>query len=108
MRFAKCATRPGANRVLPRTTRRPRRLAKGTKGVDTDIVYRADEMAKAIGEERVILIAEGEKDVDNLRRLGIAATCNAHGADPTKRQKLRNGGGPQRAILRRRHCRAQR
>lgn len=54
--------------------------SKGTKGVDTKILYRADETAKAIAEGRIILVAEGEKDVDNLWRLGFAATCNAHGA----------------------------
>ncbi len=53
---------------------------KGTKGVDTGILYRIDEVAKAIAEGGIVCIAEGEKDVDNLWRLGFAATCNAHGA----------------------------
>jgi hypothetical protein len=53
---------------------------KGTAGVDTGILYRADQVAKAIGDGRVICVAEGEKDVDNLWRVGFAATCNAHGA----------------------------
>jgi AAA domain len=53
---------------------------KNTKGVDTKILYRADEVAKAVTEGRVILVAEGEKDCDNLWRLGFPATCNAHGA----------------------------
>ena len=62
--------------------------AKGTGGVDTSILYRADEVAKAMAAGRSICIVEGEKDADNLWRLGFAATCNAHGAhDPTKRQK---------------------
>ena len=56
---------------------------KGTKGVDTSILYHADEAAKAIAGGRVILVAEGEKDVDRLRALGFAATCNAHGASET-------------------------
>lgn len=61
---------------------------KGTKGVDTKIIYRADEIAKAIAEGRPVAVAEGEKDIDNLWALGIAATCNAHGAsEPGKRPK---------------------
>ena len=60
----------------------------GTKGVDTNIIYRADEVADAIKAGRGICIVEGEKDADNLWRLDIPATCNAHGAhDPTKKQK---------------------
>jgi len=51
--------------------------AKGTEGVDTKIVYRADEVAMAIENARVILCVEGEKDADNLWRFGIPATCNA-------------------------------
>jgi Protein of unknown function (DUF3631) len=60
----------------------------GTKGVDTKILYRADEVAKAIAEGRLIAFAEGEKDCDNLWAVGIAATCNAHGAsEPGRRPK---------------------
>src|SRR5262249_12215835 len=62
--------------------------AKGTKGVDTKILYRADEVKRASAEGRVIACVEGEKDVDNLWAIGIAATCNAHGAsEPDKRPK---------------------
>jgi putative DNA primase/helicase len=53
---------------------------KGTKGVDTKILYRIDEVAKAIAEGRIICCVEGEKDADNLWSIGTAATCNAHGA----------------------------
>ena len=61
---------------------------KGTEGVDTKIIYRADEVKKAIAEGRIIACAEGEKDADNLWGIGIAATCNAHGAsEPGKRAK---------------------
>ena len=61
---------------------------KGTKGVDTKIVYRLDEVRKAIAEGLVVAAVEGEKDADSLWRIGIAATCNAHGAsEPGKRPK---------------------
>ena len=67
---------------------------KGTKDksgkrlVDTSIIYRLDEVRQAIATGRVIATAEGEKDVNNLWALGIAATCNAHGAsEPGKKAK---------------------
>jgi hypothetical protein len=61
---------------------------KGTKGVDTKILYRLDEVRKAIADGRTIACVEGEKDADNLWRIGIAATCNAHGAsEPGKQPK---------------------
>ena len=53
---------------------------KGAGGVDTKIVYRCDEVGKAIASGRTICVVEGEKDADNLWRIGFAATCNAHGA----------------------------
>ena len=53
---------------------------KGTSGVDTSLLYRIDEIAKAIAAGRVVCVVEGEKDSDNLWRLDIPATCNAHGA----------------------------
>lgn len=62
--------------------------AKGTKGVDTKVIYRVDEVKKAIAEGRCIAVAEGEKDVDNLWASGIAAACNAFGAsEPSKQPK---------------------
>ena len=54
--------------------------SRGTKGVDTGILYRADEVARAITAGRTILCVEGEKDVDALWREGFASTCNSHGA----------------------------
>jgi Protein of unknown function (DUF3631) len=53
---------------------------KGTKSVDTKILYRFDEARKAIAEGRIIACVEGEKDTDNLWAIGIAGVCNAHGA----------------------------
>jgi hypothetical protein len=53
---------------------------KGLKGVDTSILYRLDEVRKAISAGLDICLVEGEKDADNLWRLGIPATCSAHGA----------------------------
>jgi hypothetical protein len=61
---------------------------KGTTGVDTKILYRRDEVTKAIAGGRVVAGVEGEKDTDNLWALGIPATCNAQGAsEPGKKPK---------------------
>lgn len=43
------------------------------------VLYRLPELMAADPGE-VVYIAEGEKDVDNLRRLGLVATCNSGGA----------------------------
>ena len=43
-------------------------------------LYRTVELREAIAGDEVCLIAEGEKDVDNLWRIGIAATTNSGGA----------------------------
>jgi hypothetical protein len=51
-----------------------------TKGVNTKIIYRADDVAKAIADGRIVVVVEGEKDVDNVAAIGFTATCNAHGA----------------------------
>ena len=40
------------------------------------VLYRLPELV----ESRVVYVAEGEKDVDRLRGLGLMATCNAGGA----------------------------
>jgi hypothetical protein len=52
----------------------------GTKGVDTSLIYRANEVDNAIAAGQKIALVEGEKDADRLWSLGIAASCNAHGA----------------------------
>jgi len=58
------------------------------KGVDTKLLCRIDEVNEAIALGHTIAVVEGEKDVDNLWRIGIPATCNAHGAhDPTTTEK---------------------
>ena len=80
---------------------------KGTKGVDTKIIYRADEVKKAIAEGRIIACAEGEKDADNL----WAYRHCRHLQRPRREragQTSEVDEGTQRATRRRRHRRAQR
>jgi RecA-family ATPase len=43
-------------------------------------LFRLPELNEAIANERTILIVEGEKDVNNLCRLGLSATCSPGGA----------------------------
>lgn len=50
----------------------------GTKGV-RQVVYRLPELL-ATPPEQVVFVVEGEKDVENLVKLGLAATCNPGGA----------------------------
>jgi hypothetical protein len=48
------------------------------EGVDR-VLYRLPDLVAA-SDDSIIWIAEGEKDVDNLRSAGLIATCNAAGA----------------------------
>jgi hypothetical protein len=50
----------------------------GAKDVPKPL-YRIDEIMEAIASGHTILIAEGEKDVDNLWRIGLPATSNFDG-----------------------------
>lgn len=70
-------------RYEPKDFRQRRPDGKGgwqwsTKGV-RHVPYRLGELRAAVGR-RTVFVAEGEKDVDNLRRLGVVATCNPGGA----------------------------
>jgi 5S rRNA maturation endonuclease (ribonuclease M5) len=49
------------------------------KGV-RQVPYRLPELLQQIELRHTIVIVEGEKDVDRLARIGVAATCNAGGA----------------------------
>ncbi len=62
---------------------------RGTGDIPTkDLLYRIDEAKEAIAAGEPIAAVEGEKDADTLWKIGIAATCNAHGAsEPGKKPK---------------------
>jgi predicted P-loop ATPase len=63
---------------------------KGLKGVKRRVLYHLPELIEAIASKQVILIAEGEKDVESLRKLGLPATCSPDGAsEPDKKPKWR-------------------
>jgi hypothetical protein len=56
-----------------------------TSGV-RKVLYRLPELIEAIASDYRILIVEGEKDVENLRRINVAATCNPGGASKPGQQ----------------------
>lgn len=73
---------PGWNKTFRQ--RQPDPEAKGgwnwkVKGV-RQVPYQLQEVLQGIRDEKFIYITEGEKDVDNLRKMGLVATCNAGGA----------------------------
>ncbi len=49
------------------------------KGVQR-VLYRLPEVLEAVGRGQTVYIAEGEKDADNMRALGLVATTNPMGA----------------------------
>lgn len=49
------------------------------KGVEA-LPYHLPDLIEAIGQGQTIFIVEGEKDVDNLRRIGLSATTHHGGA----------------------------
>jgi hypothetical protein len=54
------------------------------------VIYRLPETIEAMASGFAIVIAEGEKDCDNLWRIGIPATCSPDGAsEPDKEPKWR-------------------
>ena len=54
------------------------------------VLYRLPELIEAMAHGRTILIPEGEKDVNNLWKIGLPATCNPGGASqPGKKTKWR-------------------
>jgi len=48
------------------------------------VIYRLPDALNAIARQETILVPEGEKDVNNLVRLGYSATCNSGGAGEWK------------------------
>jgi hypothetical protein len=61
------------------------------KLVDTSkVIYRLPQVNEAIASAYTIVAVEGEKDADNLWKIGIPATCSPDGAaEPGKKPKWR-------------------
>jgi putative DNA primase/helicase len=59
-------------------------------GETRKVLYRLPELIEDVANDHMVLIVEGEKDVDNLRAIGVPATCNPDGAaNPGQRSKWR-------------------
>src|SRR5262245_6399035 len=60
------------------------------KGKARGSPYRLPELLEDLANGHPIFVVEGEKDVDNLRALGVPATCNPDGAaEPGQKSKWR-------------------
>src|SRR5215831_16069984 len=64
------------------TATRERRTFEAAKLV----LYRLPSVLKAIGDDTMVLLVEGERDADSLAALGFAATTSAMGAGKWRRQ----------------------
>jgi putative DNA primase/helicase len=69
-------------RYAPKNFRQRRQNGSGWvwKGPESAVPYRLPELVTSSALGAPVLIAGGEKDVDNLRALGFTATCN-HGGE---------------------------
>ncbi len=68
----------------PKTAEELRKLGYQTSegvGAVRRVLYRLPELVDPGSKARTVFIAEGEKDVDNLRTLGFVATCCAGGGN---------------------------
>lgn len=59
-----------------------------TEGIYGNLLYHLPDVLAAAKAGDQILIAEGEKDVDNLRAIGFCATCGLHGGGIDKGEGL--------------------
>jgi hypothetical protein len=50
------------------------------------VPYRLKELLESMEKDEPVFICEGEKDVDNVRKLGLTATCNPCGAGKWKKE----------------------
>lgn len=69
-------TYPGSNNW----SRKERNTASREFDSIEPILYNLPNLVKAIERNETVFIVEGEKDVENLKKLGLTATCNFDGA----------------------------
>jgi hypothetical protein len=63
------------------------------------VPYLLPELLEAVASERLIFIAEGEKAVDALIKLGVIATCSPHGAGKWRQEYASHFKGADIVIL---------
>lgn len=68
------------------TARRPDGMGGWISGLEDTrrVLYRLPEVLQAVSEGRTVFVAEGEKDVEAVRGLGLVATTNPFGAGKWK------------------------
>ncbi|MBD0340782.1 MAG: hypothetical protein ICV61_07780, partial [Microcoleus sp. Co-bin12] len=73
----------------------------GTKDVPREDIpiYRYAEVRKAIANNELIFIAEGEDNVDKLWALGFAATCNIGGSGKWRDSDTRDLEGAKKVVI---------
>ncbi len=62
-------------------------------------LYNLPEIKKAIQEDRYVFLTEGEKDVDNLSKIDLVATCNPMGAGNWRKNYTETLAGANVVIL---------
>jgi len=90
-------------RMSPKTFKQRRPDGNGgyawnLKGV-RPVLYRLPEVEDAIRAGRTIYIVEGEKDADNLAKIGLTATTNSSGAEKWQPELSEALGGASVAII---------
>ena len=63
------------------------------------VLYRLPELLEAVASERTVFIAEGEKAVDALAKLGVPATCSPMGAGKWRDEYSKHLAGADVVIL---------
>ena len=90
-------------RYEPKTFRQRRRDETGAwswsvKGVRI-VPYRLPDLLETISLDRPVYIVEGEKDVENLHKIGLTATCNPGGAGKWRSEMNQHFSGADVVIL---------
>lgn len=74
-------------------------LVLGVPDALRDALYRLPEVKQAIADGKTVYVVEGEKDADNLAKLGYAATTNAMGAEKWRKAHSEHLRGADVCIL---------
>jgi putative DNA primase/helicase len=92
-------------RFIPKTFRQRRPDPHGRDGWTWNLtgvkptLFKLQELMKAISTGKAVCIVEGEKDVLNLAKIGITATCNSGGAGKWPKNESRRFKGAKVIII---------
>lgn len=90
-----------ADKQFPQRTPTPRTKSGWRWKVEgvRRVLYRLPEVLAAVVAGEVVYVCEGEKDVESLRRLGVAATCNPGGAGKWREEYSHSLGGADVVVI---------